>query len=118
MLQHADHVGFVEEHLPRDLRAIRVLVFFDVVNLDCDVAAVVRIVRQVHHAGAALANLVDDDVFADLVGHVMRALDLANRTGHSVSRQVISHPYKPNKIKAYSAAARSSSIIPRPPPSL
>ena len=118
MLQHADHVRFVEKHLARDLGAVRVRVLVAVVHLDRDVAAVIRVVRQVHHAGAALAYLVDDDVFADLLGHVTRARNFANRTGHFVSRQVISHPYKPSKIKAYSAAARSSSIIPSPPPSL
>ncbi len=44
VLQHADHVCFVEEHLARDPGSIRVLVFLDMVDLDRYVAAIVGIV--------------------------------------------------------------------------
>ena len=37
----------------------------DVVDFDRDVAAVVRIVRKIHDAGAAAADFVDDHVLAD-----------------------------------------------------
>jgi hypothetical protein len=85
MLQHANHVRFIKEHLAGDLRALGVRVFFNVVNFDRDVATVIRIVRQEDGTGAALAYLVDDDVLTDLVGHVCRALDFRNTAGHVVS---------------------------------
>ena len=66
MLQHADHVRFGEEHLARDALAVLIAARIDVVHLDGDVAAVVRIVREIHDAGAAAADLVDDHVLADL----------------------------------------------------
>jgi hypothetical protein len=68
MLQHADHVRFGEEHLARDLLAILVAARIDVVDLDRDVASIVRIVREIHGTGTAAADLVDDGVLADLFG--------------------------------------------------
>ncbi len=67
MLQHADHVRFGEEHLARDALAILIAAGIDVVDLDGDVAAVVRIMREIHDARAAAPDLVDDDVLADLL---------------------------------------------------
>ena len=50
---------------------------------------------------------------------VLRALDIDNISGYFVSIFYIdSQPYKTNKIAAYRAATRSSSIIPTPPPIL
>jgi len=66
MLQHADHVRFGQEHLARDLLAVLIAARIGVVNLDRDVAPVIRIVRQVHGTGAAAADFVDDGVLADL----------------------------------------------------
>ena len=86
MLQHADHMRLVEEHLPRNFGTLRVAIFFNVVDLDRDVAAIIRVMRQKDGASAALADLVDNDVLADLLGHVIRALDLRNLTGHFVSQ--------------------------------
>ena len=54
VLQHADHVCFVEEHLARDLGLVGVLVFLDVVDLDRYIAAVVGVVRKVDRARRAL----------------------------------------------------------------
>ena len=48
--------------------AILIAAGIDVVDLDGDVAAVVRVVRQIDDAGAAAADLVDDDVLADFLG--------------------------------------------------
>ena len=45
MLQHADHVRFRQEHLARDLGALVARILVHVVDLDRDVAAVIRIVR-------------------------------------------------------------------------
>ena len=70
VLQHADQVRFGEEHLARDTRALLVAAGVDVVDLDRDVAAVVGIVRQVHDAGAAAADLLDHHVLADLLGNL------------------------------------------------
>ena len=44
MLQHAHHVRFRQEHLARDLGALVALILVHVVDLDRDVASVVRIV--------------------------------------------------------------------------
>ena len=44
MLQHANHVRFIEKHLARHLGALGVLIFFNVVDLDRDVAAVIGVV--------------------------------------------------------------------------
>ena len=66
MLQHPDEMRFGEEHLARDARAVLVAARVHVVDLDRDVAPVVRIVREVDDAGAAAADFVDDDVLADL----------------------------------------------------
>ena len=95
MLQHADHVRLVEEHLARHLGPVGVGVFFDLVDLDRNVAAIIRIVRQVDRTGAAPANLVDDDVFADFLGNVTLGLQFAYWTGHVVpefsGHQVLDH---------------------------
>ena len=72
MLQHADHVRFGQEHLARDARALIIAAGIDVVDLDGDVAAVVRIVRQVDGAGAAAADLIDDEVLADALRNPVR----------------------------------------------
>ena len=74
VLQHAHQVRLGEEHLARDARALLVAAGVHVVDLDGDVAAVVRVVRQVHDAGAAAADLLDDRVLADLVGNAARRL--------------------------------------------
>ena len=68
MLQHADHVGLGQKHLARDAFAIFIGGRVDVVDLDRDVASVVRIVREIDDAGAAATDLVDDLVFADFLG--------------------------------------------------
>src|SRR6185503_20906920 len=52
-----------------------------VVELDRDVATVVRIVREEHAARAALPHLVDDDVLADALRHVARAAFFGGRWG-------------------------------------
>ena len=70
MLQHADQVRFGEEHLARDTRALLVPAGLAVVDLDRNVAAVVGIVRQVHHPGASAADLLDHHVLADLLGNL------------------------------------------------
>jgi hypothetical protein len=67
MLQHPDHVRFGEEHLARDALADLVAGGLDVVDLDRDVASVIRVVREVHDAGAAAPDLLDDRVLADLL---------------------------------------------------
>jgi len=68
MLQHAHHVGFGQEHLPCDARLVLVAARVKVVDLDRDVAAIERVVREVHRAGAASTHFVDDHVLADLFG--------------------------------------------------
>ena len=65
MLQHADQVRLGQEHLARDARALFVAAGVHVVDLDRDVAPVVGVVREVHHAGAATAHFLDDHVLAD-----------------------------------------------------
>src|SRR6185295_19706167 len=67
MLKHADHVRFRQEHLARDLRALVGLIRVHVVDLDRDVAAVIRIVREVDGTGGTPADLVDDYIFTDAV---------------------------------------------------
>ena len=69
MLQHSDQVCFGEKHLARNARALLVAAGVHVVDLDGDVAAVVRVMRQVDDTGAAAAHLSDDHVLADLVRH-------------------------------------------------
>jgi len=49
----------------------------DVVDLDRDVAAVVRIVGKVDDAGAAATDFLDDDVLADFLGIARVALRAA-----------------------------------------
>ena len=44
MLQHADHVRFRQEHLAGDLGALVRLIRVHVVDLDRDVASVIRVV--------------------------------------------------------------------------
>ena len=73
VLQHTDHVRFVIEHLARDLGAIGIGIFLDVVDLDRNVAAVIRIVGKKDIARAALADLVDNDVLTDFRRHVILA---------------------------------------------
>ena len=51
------------------LRALLVAAGLHVVDLDRDVAAVVRIVGEVDDAGAAATDFVDDDVLADFLRH-------------------------------------------------
>jgi len=51
MLQHADHVRFRQEHLAGDLRALVARILVHVVDLDRDVAPVIRIVREIDSAG-------------------------------------------------------------------
>ena len=67
MLKHPDHVRFGEKHFARDALAVLIAACVDVVNLDRDIAAVIRIVRQIHDTGAAAAHLVDDHVLADFL---------------------------------------------------
>jgi len=55
MLQHADQVRLGEKHLAGDFCALLVAAGVHVVDLDGDVAAVVRVMRQVHDTGAAAA---------------------------------------------------------------
>ena len=73
VLEAPHHLRFVEEHLASDARLLLVFLALDVVELDRDVAAVIRIVRQEYSARAALPDLVDDDVLADSFRHVARA---------------------------------------------
>jgi hypothetical protein len=65
MLQHADHVRFGQKHFAGDALAILVAAGIDVVNFDRDIAAVIRIVRQIDDARAAAPHFVDDHVLAD-----------------------------------------------------
>ena len=67
MLQHADHVRFGQKHLARHARAI-FIVRLEVVDLDRDVATIVRIVRKIDDAGAATTDFFDDDVLPDFFG--------------------------------------------------
>ena len=87
MLQAPHHLRFVEEHLASDARLLLVFFVLDVVELDRDVAAVIRIVRQEYAAGAALPNLVDDDVLADSLGHVASAALLGSRWGFGLNHR-------------------------------
>ena len=57
-----------ERHFARDAFAILVAAGIDVIDLDGDVAAVIRIVREIHDAGAAATDFVDDHVLADFLG--------------------------------------------------
>ena len=82
VLQHADEMRFGEEHLARDARALLVAAGVHVVDLDRDVAAVVRIVREVDDAGAAAADFVDDHVLADLLGNFAGRVALEADNGH------------------------------------
>ena len=70
MLQPAHHLGFVKKHLAIYARPLLVILALNVVEFDCDVATVVGIVRKENPAGTTLANLVNDDVFADPLGNV------------------------------------------------
>ena len=66
MLEHSDQMGFGQEHLACDARPVLIAAGVDVVDLDRDVASVVRIVREINGARAAATHLLDDRVFADL----------------------------------------------------
>ena len=128
MLQHADHVRFRQEHLARDLRAVLV-VRLDVVDLDRDVAAVVRVVGKVDDAGAATPDFLDDDVLADFFGSARVALGAAlfHQTARGIHVGRCSGPDVEGTafqirslIASRIAAAKmpaimSSSIIPSPP---
>ena len=72
VLEAPHHLRLVEEHLASDARLLLVVLVLDVVELDRYVAAVIRVVRQEHAAGAALPHLVDDHVLADAIRHVTR----------------------------------------------
>ena len=65
VLQHADQVRFRQEHLARDARAFLVAAGVHVVDLDRDVASVVRVVREIDDPGAAASDFLDDRVLAD-----------------------------------------------------
>ena len=58
--------------MKKSVRIVLIIVLIaagiDVVHLDGDVAAVIRIVREIHDAGAAATDFVDDHVLADLLG--------------------------------------------------
>ena len=73
VLQLADHLRFAQEHAA-GVAALGVVADRGVVELDRDVAAVERIVRQVHRAGAAAAHLVHDVVLADALGRAAAAI--------------------------------------------
>ncbi len=87
VLQAPHHLRFVEEHLASDARLLLVVLALDVIQLDRDVAAVVRIVRKEHSPGAALPDLVDDDVFADPLRHVARAAIFRGRWGFGLGHR-------------------------------
>ena len=69
VVQHAHHVRLGQEHLARDARALLVAGHVQAVDLDGHVAAVVRIVREIHGAGAAATDFVDDEVLANPFGY-------------------------------------------------
>ena len=68
VLELADHVRLAHEHAA-GVAALGVVGAGGVVELDGDVAPVERVVRQVHGAGAAAADLVHDVILADALGH-------------------------------------------------
>ena len=76
-MQQPDHVRFGQEHLARQPRTLVLPADVGVVHLDRDVAAVVRVMRQVDGAGAAASHLVDDHVLADALGYLARIQGLA-----------------------------------------
>ena len=67
VLQHADHVRFRQEHLAGDLGALIARILVHVVDLDRDVAAVIRIVREIDGAGGTPADLIDDYIFTNAI---------------------------------------------------
>ncbi len=69
VVQHAHHVRFGQEHLAGDAGALVVAGDIHRVDLDRHVAPVVRVVREIHGAGAAAPDLVDDEVLADALGY-------------------------------------------------
>ena len=106
MVQHADHVRFGQEHLARDARALVIAAGIDVVDLDGDVASVVRIVRQVDDAGAAAADFIDDEVLADALRNIVRdggAFD----AGTAIQAEAVKKP-----AARISAAVAGRSVIP------
>ncbi len=65
VLQLTHDLRFVEKHLARDLRILGVGARVSVVNLDCNIAAVIGIMREIHVAGGPFADLGNDLVFPD-----------------------------------------------------
>jgi hypothetical protein len=65
MLQHADYMGFIEKHLPGDLGSLTVGRGIRVIDLYRNVAAIIRIVREVDVTRCAFTDLFDNFVFAD-----------------------------------------------------
>jgi hypothetical protein len=63
-MQHADHVSFGQKHLATDARSIVVSTSITGVDLDGDVAPVIGIVGEIDRAGAATANLIDNEILA------------------------------------------------------
>jgi len=69
VLQHAHHLRFGKEHLARRARLLGIGQVA-LIDLDGHVAVVVRIVREIHRAGAADAHFPDDRVLADTLRHL------------------------------------------------
>ena len=67
VLQHAHKMRLGQKHLTGDAGAFIIAARIHVVDLDRDVATVVRVVRQIDDTGAAAADFVDDHVLADLL---------------------------------------------------
>ncbi len=92
VLESAHHLGLVEEHLASDARLLLVVLALEVVDLDRDVATVVRVVRQKHAAGAALPDLLDDYVLADAPRHAAARwirVVLRSSLEHAASRKKV-----------------------------
>ena len=111
MLEHADEMRFGEEHLARDARAVLVAARVHVVDLDRDVAPVVRIVREVDDAGAAAADFVDDHVLADLLGNLAGRAVFVGRYGHGAQAE----PGTPGSIRMRGRSDCDAGLTPRSP---
>jgi hypothetical protein len=86
VLQLADHLRLAHEHAA-GVAAFGVVAAGRVIELDGDVATIERIVREVHHAGAAAADLVHDVILADaLRGKRRRADRLCLQVGLQAGR--------------------------------
>jgi len=72
MLQAAHHLGLVEEHLAGYFGFFLVCVVLSVVDLNGNIAAVVRVVRQIDPPATALPEIPNDLVLADTLGNVGR----------------------------------------------